>query len=96
MVMQQRTLQAKYCKREIAAVRDTGRISERLIYMIAQICIHKWMWKISYLAKVCCSQRQWIAATFSVLSLHEEGHYRVSLRSDSDTCPLIMAAYPCS
>lgn len=62
--MQHRALQAKYCKREIAAVRGTGRISEMLIYMIAQICIHKMHLKKRGREKnlisreVCCLQRQ--------------------------------------
>lgn len=34
--------------------------------------------------------------TASFIPLYEQGHYGVSIHSDSDTCPLITAAYPCS
>ena len=63
--------------------------------MIAQICIHKCILKISYRTRytVCRDNRKDSA---SFLSLYEQGHYRVSIYSDSNTCALITAAYPCS
>lgn len=73
MVMQHSALQAKYSKREIAAVRDTGRISERLIYKIAQICIHKCISKISFRTRYAVYKDNGRDSA-SVLSLFKEGH----------------------
>lgn len=58
MVMQHGTLRAKYSERELAAVRDTKRISERLIHLIAEISIHKMHLENLLSHKVCCLQRQ--------------------------------------
>lgn len=74
MVMWRRTLRAKHTvKGETAAVRDTGRISERFIYMIARTCIHK-------MDVVGCGEEGWGGKRFAktIASHHCAARRRVS------------------